>query len=296
MICSTHHTCSLEKALQLPWRLCNQKSASSSEAVSQISDLNSSYAFEIQTNSALIPIDFWKKLADQKSLILHPSYLNALSRSPLPSSLQNRASSSQIPTLYYVTFYDQGHPIGIAAFSITYYQGASIKELIATTRPKISHWMQKLGLGTRPIQGYVLTCGGSSLSGGPGFAFTDKVEKGSEDKIAVSLIKAAQTLKSTLKDQLPLNALLFQKTPSLTSFTSSKYTQFQTEPNLTLPLSSKWTTFELYLQDLKSKYRIKAKRADTKSKELIHLKLTPTLLKKHHQDLVDLYLPIEIEI
>ena len=281
MLDSPHHPCCLEKAFSFPKcmsSLCFQKDQSSD---------TSKYTFEIQTNSVALPTYFWTQLSKQKSKILDLQYLEALSQSTLPLVLHNQSSiSSTLPSLYYITFYHHTEPVGIAAFSITYYHGASVSELLESTRPKLKKWMHTFGVGINPIEGYVLTCGGASTSGGLGFAFTDQI---SNQEASSSLMQAAHTLIDSLKKQIHISAILFQHTDFFIPSQHARYTSFQTEPNLTLPLSPRWTHFDDYLNDLKSKYRIKAKRADTKSRDLAQIKLTPLLLKKHHQELRDLY-------
>lgn len=67
------------------------------------------------------------------------------------------------------------------------------------------------------------------------------------------------------------------------------YAAMQVEPNMIITLKPEWQSFEDYKNALKSKYRVKANRADTKSETLKAQFFTVEDLKTHKSQLQTLY-------
>ena len=67
------------------------------------------------------------------------------------------------------------------------------------------------------------------------------------------------------------------------------YASMHVEPNMIIYLDSAWKSFEDYTSDLKSKYRVKANRADTKSDVLVPKLLSEEDIKMHLDELQALY-------
>jgi len=67
------------------------------------------------------------------------------------------------------------------------------------------------------------------------------------------------------------------------------YTPMQVEPNMIITLKPEWKTFEDYKKALKSKYRVKANKADSKSAVLVSKVFTSEDIEIHKKELQDLY-------
>ncbi|NNE31809.1 MAG: hypothetical protein HKN40_05515 [Winogradskyella sp.] len=70
---------------------------------------------------------------------------------------------------------------------------------------------------------------------------------------------------------------------------SYDYAAMQVEPNMIISLKPEWLSFNDYTDALKSKYRVKANRADAKSQALTTLKFTVADIVKHKNELQELY-------
>ena len=67
------------------------------------------------------------------------------------------------------------------------------------------------------------------------------------------------------------------------------YATMQVEPNMIITLKPEWSSFEYYKNALKSKYRVKANKADSKSKTLAAKLFTDEDIAKHKDELQNLY-------
>ncbi|WP_299128576.1 hypothetical protein [uncultured Winogradskyella sp.] len=70
---------------------------------------------------------------------------------------------------------------------------------------------------------------------------------------------------------------------------SFNYTAMHVEPNMIIHLKPQWTSFKDYTNALKSKYRIKANRADTKSKILEAKLFNAEAIEQYKDELQSLY-------
>ncbi|QNK77044.1 hypothetical protein H7F37_13140 [Winogradskyella sp. PAMC22761] len=134
----------------------------------------------------------------------------------------------------------------------------------------------------------VLFCGNVFLSGEYGTFL-----KEGEDKI--STFKAlADGVKLLAKNTKKLSATFIKdfKNESLSITNQLKtldYAAMQVEPNMIITLKPEWYSFEDYTKALKSKYRVKANRADAKSKNLEELLFTEEDIIEHKNELQELY-------
>ena len=134
----------------------------------------------------------------------------------------------------------------------------------------------------------VLFCGNVFLSGEYGTFLKDGEPK-------VETFKAiAETVKQLSKSTKKLNAIFVKdfKNDSLyitDHLQDFDYAAMQVEPNMIISLQPEWNSFEDYTKALKSKYRVKANRADAKSELLNAEFLSVEDLKKHQNQLQDLY-------
>jgi len=113
----------------------------------------------------------------------------------------------------------------------------------------------------------ILFCGNVFLSGEHGISTSNKV---SEIEIMNQIGTALDTVAANTK---PLHAIFIKdfKAESLKNtrqFLNFGYSEIKVEPNMIIKLQPEWNTFEDYKNILKSKYRVKANKADSKSSAL----------------------------
>ena len=134
----------------------------------------------------------------------------------------------------------------------------------------------------------ILFCGNIFLSGEHGIRCSDVVSK---DEIMTQIGTALDAVAANTK---PLHAIFIKdfKKESLKNtrqFLSFGYSEINVEPNLIVLLDPKWKTFEDYKNNLKSKYRIKANKADTTSSDLKTRLFTEHDFETYKEELQALY-------
>jgi len=134
----------------------------------------------------------------------------------------------------------------------------------------------------------VLFCGNVSLSCEYGTFLKD-----GEDKIET--FKAiAQGVKVLAQNTKKLNAIFVKDFENESLFItdhlkSFDYAAMKVEPNMIIYLNPDWTSFEQYKNALKSKYRVKANKADSKSETLETKFFTENDIRNYKNELQDLY-------
>ncbi|EDP71001.1 hypothetical protein FBALC1_00917 [Flavobacteriales bacterium ALC-1] len=134
----------------------------------------------------------------------------------------------------------------------------------------------------------VLFCGNVFLSGEYGTFLKDGEPKTETFK---AIAEAVKRLSKTTKR---LNAIFVKdfKNESLLITESLKlydYAAMHVEPNMIISLKPEWKSFSDYTDALKSKYRVKANRADAKSKILEAKLFSVEDIKIHKKELQELY-------
>lgn len=113
----------------------------------------------------------------------------------------------------------------------------------------------------------IMFCGNIFLSGEHGIFIAKTVEK---KPVADAISKA---IKRLAKQTKPLHAIFIKDFLDTSlkwtnQFEQHGFTAMHVEPNMIIHLDEKWTTFEDYKNALKSKYRVKVNKADSRSTTL----------------------------
>ena len=134
----------------------------------------------------------------------------------------------------------------------------------------------------------IMFCGNIFLSGEHGIKSSDRVSK---DEIITQIATALDAVAANTK---PLHAIFIKdfKVESLKNsrkFLNFGYSEIKVEPNMIVQLDPQWKTFEDYKNILKSKYRVKANKADSTSSALETRLFTEHDLETYKEELQALY-------
>ena len=134
----------------------------------------------------------------------------------------------------------------------------------------------------------IMFCGNVFLSGEHGIRSSDRVSK---DEIMTQIGTALDAVAANTK---PLHAIFVKdfKQESLQStrqFLNFGYSEIKVEPNMIVQLDPEWKTFEDYKNILKSKYRVKANKADSTSSALETRLFTEHDFETYKEELQALY-------
>jgi predicted N-acyltransferase len=173
---------------------------------------------------------------------------------------------------YYAIVKEKNTPVGIIYFQSKY---VKLKENLRKPGIEPKTMMQKL---TDPIRHAVVSainfetivCGNLLLTGDYGFYFKDHIDRNEQFYI---VIKAAHKLQLVLKNQDKEPGLILIKdfyadqTPIEGEYHQG-FTKFSVQPKMILTLNPAWKTMDDYMESLKSKYRVRARKALEKSKHI----------------------------
>lgn len=134
----------------------------------------------------------------------------------------------------------------------------------------------------------ILFCGNIFLSGEYGTFLKDGENKNDTFK---AISKAVKQLSKSTKNLSAIFVKDFENEslPITNHLKVEAYTAMQVEPNMIITLKPEWHSFEDYTKALKSKYRVKANRADAKSETLVTKSFSEETIKIHKNELQNLY-------
>ncbi len=134
----------------------------------------------------------------------------------------------------------------------------------------------------------IMFCGNVFLSGEHGISFA---QNSNRKNITGHIGHALNAIAKTVR---PLHAIFIKDFEvSALAYTSSfehfGFTNIKVEPNMLITLNPNWATFEEYKAALKSKYRVKANKADAKSKPLELRNFSKKDIELYKDELQNLY-------
>jgi hypothetical protein len=231
-----------------------------------------SYVFKTFPSVKAIPDSCWADLNFRQNIYFKPEFLLAF-----------EAANGDI-TFNYILVFKNGKAV---AFAYTQIITISIKTITKNTR-MLKRIRQVINTLFRQHPLRVLFCGNIFLSGEYGIFLQDGENKTDAFKVI------AKALKQLSKNTKELHALFVKDfeenslkiTNQLYDF---DYASMTVEPNMIINLKPEWQSFKDYKSALKSKYRVKANKADSKSKTLKTLFFSEADIKKHLKSLQDLY-------
>lgn len=208
------------------------------------------------TNTALffssvdeIPSQIWEDLACTKNIYFHPTFIKALEK-----------NHPKIIFSYIVLVDKENKPTAFASLKIIDFYLKSIKNdfgFLKNIGEKLHIFPNK-----KPLK--LLICGNTFVSGEHGVFIKDNQNKKTIIKeLAASIVHFVNSDKKLKKE---IDAFLIKDfakeslfiTDELKDFT---YHPFSVEPNMTFLLQKNWQTFDDYLTSMKTKFRVKAKKA-----------------------------------
>ena len=134
----------------------------------------------------------------------------------------------------------------------------------------------------------IMFCGNVFLSGEYGISFAANANRKqtiAQIGTALDIIsKSVKPLHAVFIKDFEKNALNYTQ-----GFDKHDFTNIKVEPNMLITLKSDWENFEDYKNALKSKYRIKANKADSKSEGLEGRFLSKKEIQCYQNDLQNLY-------
>ena len=242
--------------------------------------------FCTNTNNALffssvdeISDAIWQNLNCEANIYLHRDFLKSIEK-----------NHSNILFQYIVLLDKNSEPKAFTTIQIIDFYLDAIQNDLKSVVEKVKHFGQKLHLIPKEKPLKILISGNSFVSGEHGIFI-----KQNEDKKAIikELAKAILHLTSTNKN-LKIDAFLLKDFINESLFITNElkdynYHPFSVEPNMIFYLQKKWHNFDDYLAAMKTKFRVKAKKALQLSEPLIVKNITEDNIEHHLVKMADLY-------
>ena len=196
-----------------------------------------------------IPTQIWETLDCTKNRYFHPYFLKYIEK-----------NHPEI-TFSYIVLVDQKNiPTAFASLTIINFELNSIKndfEILKTIGKKLHVFPDK-----KPLQ--LLICGNPFVSGEHGIFIKQNQDKKAIIKELAESINHFVNSDKKLKKQIDaflIKDFTKESLPITDTLKKFSYHPFSVEPNMKLQLHENWQNFDDYLAAMKTKFRVKAKKA-----------------------------------
>ncbi len=228
-----------------------------------------------------IPIQIWESLNCTNHIYFHPDYLISIEK-----------NHPEIHFFYLVLVDDHQNPIAFASLQVIDFLVDSIRNDLELLIRKIKNIGRKLGIIPlkEPIK--IVVCGNTFVSGEHGIFIQPNQDK---KKVLKALTKGVlQLVNSNQNLKKKVNIFLLKDFVDASlkithSLKEAHYYAFKAEPNMQLHLLENWQTFEDYLASMKTKFRVKAKKALQQSADLKIEKVTLKNIEEQLPEMTALY-------
>lgn len=203
-----------------------------------------------------IPEEVWKDLDCSENLYFSPDYLTALEN-----------NNSQLDFFYVVIKNEQQKAIAFASVQMIDFYIDSLQNEDQSLLNRIACIGRQLKILPKEKPLKILNCGNTFVSGEHGIFIKSDQNKRSVLRLLTKAILQYTQHQSPI-DIFIMKDFLEESLPISNELISLGYYAFNVEPNMKLTLNPEWNSFDDYLTSLKTKFRVKAKKALQRSDEL----------------------------
>jgi len=228
-----------------------------------------------------IPKKIWEELDCATNYYFNPKFLRALEK-----------NNPQI-SFFYVVLQDEGDKaIAFTTVQIIDFYIDDIENNLKSILKKVTHFARKVKIIPKEKPLRILISGNSFVSGEHGIFIKENQQKKKViKKIAKAITQYTEKspiyknridlfiIKDFTKDSLNITNELFDL----------NYYAFQIEPNMKLFFQKQWKDFDDYLASLKTKFRVKAKKAISLSSGLEVIEVTDDNIVEFLPEITSLY-------
>ncbi|WP_442264634.1 GNAT family N-acetyltransferase [Tenacibaculum sp. ZS6-P6] len=228
-----------------------------------------------------IPDNIWKELNCTGNLYFNPSYLSAIAN-----------HHKKIDFWYVVLFDDHYNPIAFATIQVVNFYLENVQNELQSIVDKIKKIGRKLHLisDRKPLK--ILTCGNTFVSGEHGIFIKEGQNK---QKVIKQISKSVlQLVNDKAHFNYRIHGFMLKDFVKESLFISDElleynYHSFNVEPNMLMQIDKDWSDFNDYLGAMKTKFRVKAKKAMERSFTLKTIDINEYNINIYLEDLSKLY-------
>lgn len=219
--------------------------------------------------------DIWQILNCENNIYFHRDFLKSIEK-----------NHPKILFSYIVLNDENKQPIALASVQIVDFYINGIKNDLESFLKKIEQFARKIHLfpSKKPLR--LLICGNTFVSGEHGVFIKKNNDK---KKVIKKLAKAISHLSNSNKS-LKADAYLLKDFTNESLFITNElkeyyYHPFLVEPNMVLKIDEQWHSFDDYLAAMKTKFRVKARKA---FKQSLSLRIEEVTLKNIEDQLPEM--------
>ncbi len=228
----------------------------------------------------------WEQAAPSNNIFLQRTYLKTIENHP-PDEME----------FCYLIFYMNAKPVGVSACQVVHFNA---KDSINRDRDEkdvkptfwTTIWRYFRDGFAKKMDSTLLICGNMLLTGEHGFYFSEEIEKAQQTKLMDDALLFAQGEFNKRKKKISVFFIkeYHEEHRSHAEYLKErKYNEFTVQPNMILDIRSDWNSYDDYLAAMTSKYRVRAKRAKKKGKEIIRKELSEEEVMAQTDRLYELY-------
>ncbi|MDY0780515.1 GNAT family N-acetyltransferase [Tenacibaculum sp. IB213877] len=228
-----------------------------------------------------IPEEIWHQLDCTHSVYFSPKYLSVIAK-----------NHPKIQFFYLVLFDEQNLAKAFATIQIIDFYLDRVQNNFQSLINRIKCFGRSLGIISPEKPFKILTCGNTFVSGEHGiFIKNDQDKPKVLNELAKSLVNFVNTDKKLRKQISAFMLKDFIKESLVISdeLHECKYSSFNVEPNMIMQVDTDWNDFNDYLSAMKTKFRVKAKKAIERSCFLEVVSVDENTLQTYKNEMQELY-------
>lgn len=223
--------------------------------------------------------EIWSELNCESNFYFHRDFLESLEK-----------NQPEIVFKYIVLFDKTTKAVAFLSLQIIDFELDTIKNNLELFIKKLQKITSKIPFFPSPKPLKILIAGNTFVSGEHGIFIVQTADK---KEVLKQFSKALLHIANSQK-KLNIDAFLFKDFVNESLETSSilkdlNYHSFSVEPNMVLNIDENWQTIDDYLAALKTKFRVKARKAFQQSKELQSMDITIENMTEHLPKITHLY-------
>ena len=226
-----------------------------------------------------IPKEVWAELNCSEHLYFHSDYLQSIEE-----------NNSHLSFFYTVLKNDKGEAVSFASSQVIDFYTDSLDNGEQGFLYTMACFARKLKIlpAEKPLK--ILNSGNPFVSGEHGiFIKQDQNKRKVLRSLAKAILKYSQQSFSFPIDIFIMKDFVEESLPISNEFISLGYYSFNVEPNMKLELNANWNSFDDYLAAMKTKFRVKSKKAFKLSKELEVRDVSSENVPEHLKLMTELY-------
>ena len=244
-------------------------------------DLNHKFSqISVFNKVSEIPTFIWKELDCYSNLYFSSKYLEAIEK-----------HNSHLSFFYIVLKNKDEKAIAFANIQIINFHLETIEKDTSSLFKKITSIGRRLTIIPKEKPLTIINCGNSFVSGEHGIF----IKKGENKRLILRKISKGilhHTEKNNQENPIDIFMMkdfMAKSLPITNELISLGYYSFNIEPNMILKINPMWKNFEDYLAVLKTKFRVKAKKAMKLSNDLVTKEISVLNFDEHLIKMTELY-------